>query len=223
MGKLIDLTGQKFGRLTVVKHAYNRNKKTYWVCLCDCGNYVTVRADCLKDGNTKSCGCMNNELRAQFGKSHLKHGDAQRGDHKRLHQIWASMKDRCKNQKSSAYKYYGAKGVKVCADWHEYENFKKWALENGYKKDLSIDRIDVNGDYCPENCRWVTHKEQMNNTTRNRIICFNGKEQTISQWSEETGINRDTLNNRLGRLGWSVEKAMTTPPQIQRGKNTEKG
>lgn len=132
---------------------------------------------------------------------------------KKLYGIWLSMKDRCENPKATPYKYYGAKGVKVCDEWSEYENFKSWSLENGYKQGLSIDRIDVNGNYCPDNCRWVTRKEQMNNTTRNRIICFNGKTQTLMQWSEETGIKYATLYNRLGWMGWSVEKALTTPPQ----------
>lgn len=122
------------------------------------------------------------------------------------------MKERCNNPKNKQYKYYGAKGVKVCYEWNDFEVFYNWACKSGYKDGLTIDRKDVNGNYEPSNCRWITQQEQANNTTRNRNIEYNGKIQNITQWAKELDIDRNTLYARF-RNGWSVEKAFTTPVQ----------
>ena len=128
----------------------------------------------------------------------------------RLHKIWESMRARCYDKNHIHFENYGGRGIYVCGEWSDYVHFRDWALNNGYSEDLTIDRIDVNGDYCPENCRWVTMKEQQNNKRTNRYISMNGETHTISNWSEITGIKKTTLKERLNS-GWSVEKALTTP------------
>lgn len=127
----------------------------------------------------------------------------------RLYRIWAQMRSRCNNPNTPLYKYYGGRGIKVCDEWNDYENFYTWAMESNYNNDVSIDRIDVNGDYCPDNCRWATNKEQANNKRNNKLITFNGKTQTVAQWAEEYNIDNKLLLSRLN-YGWNIEKALTT-------------
>ena len=170
---MIDLTGQKFGRLTVVEFDRLQNHKTYWKCACDCGLTVIATGNNLRNGNTKSCGCLHREMVRELGKSHTKHGEGH-GNYTRLYSIWCGMRQRCNRKTHHAYSLYGGKGVKVCEEWSDYLTFKEWALANGYADNLSIDRIDSNGNYCPENCRWLTPSENTarankNHTTR-RVI-----------------------------------------------------
>jgi hypothetical protein len=121
------------------------------------------------------------------------------------------MKERCYNKNNKSYNDYGGRGIKVCDEWKNDVNaFVKWAIDNGYKEDLTIDRIDVNGDYCPENCRWVTMKEQGNNKRKNHLITYNGKIQTLSQWCDELNLNRNMVAMRLFR-GWDFERIVSTP------------
>ncbi|MBW7573895.1 hypothetical protein [Caproiciproducens faecalis] len=128
-----------------------------------------------------------------------------------LYRCWENIKSRCSNPKDSHYHYYGEKGVTVCDDWkNSYSSFKSWALQNGFMPGLTIDRIDVNGNYCPENCRWITQKEQCSNRTSNRILTYNGVSHTVTQWSEIVGISANTIFARLDR-GWSTEKSLTRP------------
>lgn len=122
------------------------------------------------------------------------------------------MKSRCYNPKDISYKNYGAKGISICEEWKSLNNFYDWAMSNGYREGLSIDRIDGNKNYCPENCRWATQYEQSNNRCNNHLLTYNGKTQTIRQWSDETGIEWYTINNRLSR-GWSIERTLTEPPK----------
>jgi len=152
----IDITGQKVGRLTVLSDTgKNSGSHTIWLCRCDCGQLTEVRSDRLRSSHTKSCGCLRKEI---------KHGDSCGGKKSRLYGIWDSMKLRCFNPKQQGYKYYGGKGIKVCDEWkNSYLTFKAWALANGYQDNLTIDRIDSDGNYCPENCRWLTLAENVRN------------------------------------------------------------
>ncbi len=194
---LNDLTGLKFGRLTATKLSERRSgRKTYWECDCECGKTKVVRTDSLKDGSVKSCGCLKKEqdkINLPNGQGRVIHGLSR----KRIYHTWEAMISRCENIENSHYSNYGGRGINVCEQWHDVEIFVDWAMNNGYNDELTIDRIDVNGNYEPENCKWATWKEQANNRTNNVMITFNGKTQTLKQWSIELGINYNTLQSRI--------------------------
>lgn len=178
------------------------------MCLCDCGNYTVVPANRLKSGNTKSCGCLKKELSKVNGKKNLKHGEI----NTRLYRIWAGIKKRCYGPYMQDYKNYGGRGITMCDEWrNSYTTFRDWALPHGYRDDLTIDRIDVNGNYEPSNCRWITVKEQCNNTRVNRYITFDGVTKTKTQWAEKYGISSEALGYRLDHVGMDIEEALTTP------------
>lgn len=205
MGKAIDLTGKKFGKLTVIKLVKRVNDKhRYWVCKCECGKFSEIRQDALTRNITHSCGCLIGETAKKL---YTKHNLYQT----RLYKIYQGMKMRCYNPKNPRYSSYGAKGVKVCDEWlKNFMNFYNWAINNGYQNDLSIDRINVDGNYEPINCRWATNKMQGTNTTRNHIIKYNGQIKTISEWAEIYNIAPSVLGARI-RLNWDIEKAFNTP------------
>ena len=203
--KALDLTGQRFGKLTVIERAKS-NKDGYprWLCKCDCGNTNIVYGMHLKSGASQSCGCLTKE---KFNERITKHGLSKVP----IYPIWKDMKHRCYNPNDKRFANYGARGIKVCDEWlHNFQAFYNWAMTNGYKEGLSIDRIDTNGDYKPSNCRWATNKEQANNTTKNHLITYNGKTQTMAQWAEETKIKYTTLRARINTYHWSIERALTT-------------
>ena len=209
MAVVKDLSGQRFGRLVAIEcigRTNNGNAK--WRCQCDCGNTVDVASYSLQCGNTKSCGCLHDEVR----RARATHGQSRPGQRSRLYRIWATMKTRCYNENQAyAFGKYGAKGIKMCDEWRDsFESFAKWAMESGYNDSLTIDRIDCHGMYCPENCRWATQQEQQNNRSNNHRITYNGETHTLAEWSRILGFGRNVISKRLNR-GWTLEQAMTTP------------
>lgn len=202
MGKENNLIGQKFGKLTVVEKSENKgpHRETKWYCKCDCGNpnLIEVLGYKLRNGHTKSCGCYRIEQSSLAGKSSFIH----HGTGTRLYKIYDGMKQRILNSNCYNYKNYGGRGIKICDEWLEsFENFRNWALNNGYQDDLTIDRKDVNGDYCPENCRWATPKEQSNNKRTNHFIEYNEERHTISEWAKILNLPYNVVVGKIRRYG----------------------
>lgn len=189
-----DLSGQRFGKLVVLDIVgQTQGRKTLWRCKCDCGTEVVVVKDSLKSGHTRSCGCLHSDI---VTKIHTKHGHA--GE--RVHDIWVGMKDRCNNPNRSSYKDYGGRGIFVCDEWaDDFQKFYDWSLENGYADNLTIDRIDNDKGYYPENCRWATNKEQSNNRRTNRYITYNNVSRTISEWARLFDMSPGALRQRINR------------------------
>lgn len=205
MPKFQDLTGQRFGRLTVIKQAEdhicpNGQHKTQWLCRCECGNEVIILANSLKSGRTTSCGCILK-----------KHGLR----NTRLYYIWRDMKKRCYNPNNKGYKNYGGRGINVCKEWlDDFQNFYNWSIANGYDDKAkygvcTIDRIDVNGNYEPSNCRWVDMKIQSRNRRDNVNVTINRQTHCLKDWCKILNLNYLTVHKRINNLHWSVEKALT--------------
>ena len=209
-----DLSGQRFGKLVAIERVNQKGERPKWLCKCDCGNEKVVSSCGLLNGRTKSCGCLTSEKNIERSTTH--------GCTKsRLYRVWIGMKSRCENDKRECYKNYGGRGISVCEGWKDFSVFREWALSTGYDETAAhgvctLDRIDVNGDYCPENCRWVTMKTQCRNKRGNRFIEFNGDRKTVAEWSEITGMEYNTLLRRIN-AGWDAERALTTPPQCEEG------
>ena len=218
--KKLDLTGMKFSRLTAVKEVEPKRKpsgqkEVKWLCLCECGNQISVSVGNLRTGHTKSCGCFRAEKMSNKQKVH---GMSQ----SRLYGIYTGIKTRCLNANEPAYKDYGGRGIKMCDEWlNDFMAFYDWAMANGYNDNLSIDRIDVNGNYEPSNCQWATRKEQNNNKRNNHLITYKGKTQTIAQWANEKGLSYKVLYTRLIDYKWAIDKALTTPVQNRNHKMQE--
>jgi hypothetical protein len=157
----INMLNKKFGRILVIKDLYKtKNESAIWLCKCDCGTLVEIQGRSLRSGYTRSCGCLQREVTRQMGLNHKKHGDKSMRNPARLYIIWTSIKDRCFNPKEPAFKYYGGRGISMCSEWkNNYQAFKFWAILNGYQENLTIDRINSNGDYEPKNCQWLTKSE----------------------------------------------------------------
>ena len=211
-----DLVNQRFGRLLVInKIGSNKYNNVIWLCKCDCGNCVEVTSNSLKSGKTRSCGCLKKDLATI---RMTKHGFACRATIK-TYNAWFNMIERCYNFEGINYHRYGARGIEVCDRWLDKEkglaNFMGDMGESPIN--TSLDRIDNNGDYTPENCRWATYKEQGNNKETNRNITYNNITLNMKQWANTLGINYSTLRQRL-RLGWSIERAFTTPVKAKNKK-----
>lgn len=194
--RIKDLTGQKFERL-IVKGYIGKNNKNHalWLCRCSCDNYTLVTTTDLKSGHVKSCGCLKIEMTIERNKnnSYAKHGQSRT----RIYRIWQLMKDRCSNVNRDRYKDYGGRGITYCKEWVDFKCFYSWAIDNGYKENLTIDRINVNGNYEPNNCRWITNKEQQNNKRYHHLFLFNGEIKNLAQWGEETGLPYDIIWRRI--------------------------
>jgi len=200
-----DITGKRFGNLVVKnfvesKPAYvGGSNQLYWLCKCDCGNEIIVRYSSLSGGHTKSCGCLQKETQAQ---RLFKHGDSRT----RLYRTYQNIKARCYCESATEYEHYGGRGIRVCNAWiNDYMQFKNWSLSHGYKPRLTIDRVNVNDDYTPENCRWVSMKEQSENKRTSHIIPLKGKDYTLSQLVSITDIKRGNWYYRL-QQGWDAEQ-----------------
>lgn len=202
-----DLTGQTFNALTVLYRAENRGQRVMWHCKCACGREIDVWAYRLKK-RQKSCGCMKKQLISESSKTH--------GESKtRLYRIWHYMRVRCNNPHHNGYDRYGGRGIQICEEWNDFEAFKRWAIQAGYdenapSRQCTIDRINNNKGYSPDNCRWATAKEQANNRSSNHLMTYHGETHNISEWADITGIDRRAILARLKR-GWSDERALSEP------------
>lgn len=199
--------GKTFGRLTVEEISHKKvGKYNYWMwkCRCSCGNVKWFRAGYVSSGHTTSCGCKLKE-----NKTNLKHGESKT----RLYHIWLSMHDRCDpyNTAFAFYYRYAGRGISVCDEWHDYETFAKWARETGYSDDLTIERIDNDGNYCPENCAWVDRKEQARNRKTTFTVTYKGREMSLAEACELAKMPYKQVFARIKRLGWPVEKALSIP------------
>lgn len=216
----LDLIGQTFGRLTVLDLDHKEQKyntkgikdgfKYFYKCQCICGKQCIVDRNSLRFKRTQSCGCLKSEIWVETRTTHNQ-------SKTKLYNVWCGIKRRCYNTHQKSYKNYGAKGIIMCCEWLEnFQNFYDWAINNGYKEGLSIDRINPSGNYEPLNCRWIGKKEQACNKTTNVNIEYNGEKHCIAEWARILGIKRETLKTRLNN-GWGVEKAFTTP--VKKGEN----
>lgn len=208
MGKLINIVGQKYGRLTVIEYAgkFKDGHMSAWRCKCDCGNEVVVIGRNLKNGNTKSCGCIAKEINKNCD-LFKKHGYSGT----KLYAVWKGIIQRCFNKNNKEYKNYGGRGITICREWkNDFVNFYDWAISNGYEEKLTIDRINVNGNYEPSNCRWATTKTQSRNRRNNHYITYRGETKTIKEWSEALNIDYNALLYKINYKKMSLEKIIAT-------------
>lgn len=198
-----DLTGQAFGRLTVLSLAGKRgNYQTHWLCRCECGDLCHVYSGCLVRGTTQSCGCLWRELNGQQFATHGK-------SRTRVYTAWLAMRQRCYYEKHAQYADYGGRGIKVCDRWRD--NFENFYADMGEPpKGSTLDRRENDGPYSPDNCRWATRIEQANNTSASRFIEHAGQRKTVMEWSRETGIPGNTLYYRIYR-GWPINRLFDAP------------
>lgn len=206
-GKPLDLTGQIFGRLTVLsKIGRSKGRAIYWECRCECGASRKVPAGSLTSGHTKSCGCLNREIIT-------KHGQCRGGEDSKLYVIWKAMHNRCYREKDISYPNYGARGVTVCEEWREdFFAFESWAKTAGFAPGLHIDRIDPNSGYAPENCRWVTQHENNQNRRTTKLdrvkvkairLAYQAKIMTVKEIADFFGVCVSTVNYTLKGKRWS--------------------
>ena len=193
-----DLTGQRFGRLTVVGIDDRGTRQTYYNCVCDCGITKSIRGDGLKSGAVRSCGCLKREQNSK-NLDRTTHGMS----HTRLHDIWLGMKGRCYNPHDARYSRYGGRGIEVCREWqNDFGAFCEWAFNNGYSDNLTIDRINNDGNYSPENCRWATTEEQSKNRSTNIKITIGNATKTLSEWCAIFELDYQVIRDRYKRNGF---------------------
>lgn len=208
MSRFVDITGKRFNDLVVIERMENaKGGVTVWKCQCDCGNITTVRGSNLKNGSVKSCGC----------RIHKSHNATHRMSKTRLYREWALIKSRCFNKNIKSYKDYGGRGIKMCNEWADsFETFRDWAYQSGYTDELTIERVDHDGDYCPTNCTWIPFNKQQKNRRTSYAIEYNGKTQDLVSWCNELGLPYKNVHNRIYKLGWSFEKAISEPVHIEK-------
>lgn len=201
MPKALNLTGQKYGRLTVIEKQPVRDKykKVVWKCVCDCGAVVMVNTKNIRTGNTTSCGCYHRDLITKHGMRNTS-----------VYRTWSSMRTRCLNPNTPAFSHYGARGITIDKAWDDFSQF--YEDMGDVPKGMTLDRIDNNQGYSKDNCRWSTKKTQAINRRSTKFVFFNGENKSVSDWARSIGIRIDTLHYRLSH-GWSVEKALTTKVQ----------
>lgn len=202
----LDLTGKVFGRLEVKSHE-KRNGRVHWVCVCVCGNRVSVNSSSLVRGLSASCGCLGDERRSE---SHTTHGAWVGGKESGTHRSWRNMMERCYRPTNIKYPIYGGSGIIVEQRWHSFPNFLEDMGERPDK--MTLDRKKTDGNYGPRNCRWATQKTQQNNRSNNRLLTFKGHTRTVAQWAEFTGIPPATIYARLSRM--STDRALTQPLRV---------
>lgn len=192
-----DMTGMKFGRLLILEQKYNKTRDIILKCQCDCGKIIEAYKSNVIKGNTQSCGCYHREVCSELLSSHNLSKLV-------IYKRFMKMVDRCENPNCKAYKNYGARGIRVCDEWkNDFVSFYNWAMANGYRDDLTIERIDVNGNYCPENCTFIPLSEQAKNRTNSIWITYNGETHHLAEWSRIIGLNAQTIRNRLKKYGYN--------------------
>ena len=210
------MIGETFGSWTVINKAENKGNNIAWLCKCKCGTERSVLAYNLSSGKSKSCGCGQRNAASKANRSHG-------GSGTRLYRIYKGMKQRCYNQKNHAYHYYGGKGVAICDDWKsDFLKFKKWALESGYNKNMTIDRLNPNGNYSPENCRWVNMQKQQNNKLNSAFVTIGDEKKTIAEWAELNKTNKQTLYSKFYRLFEQLKVEVVDVTEIHIKLNVEK-
>lgn len=208
--KADNLVNKRFGRLLVIKRETSLNGRTRWLCKCDCGKECVVRSSSLKSGNTKSCGCYRTENAKK-----LYSGVRQKD--KRLYAVWNGIKQRCFNKNNRSYHNYGGRGISMDSEWaNNYESFYNWAIRSGYKKGMEIDRIDNNGNYCESNCRFVDKETQANNKRNVLLYTIDGVTKSLPQWCREYDMDYYLVRQRVYKLGWSINDALTIPKRVSK-------
>lgn len=224
--KRVDIIGHKFNRITVVSFAYTQKGKgrcyhLFYNCICECGNTCIIEGSKLRNGHTQSCGCYRHKRQVEANTKH-------NGRYSRLYVVWCDMKGRCYNKNDKRYNCYGARGITVCDEWkNDFNAFQKWAEKTGYnpkakRGECTIDRINNDLGYSPENCRWITNQKQANNKSNNVFLTYKGETKTIAEWSRITGIKQSTIQARIKYQNWSVEKALSQQVRKKIKKSVDK-
>lgn len=203
--------GKTYGRLTVIgfRHKDGFGGQWFWDCRCTCGKIVYgALPKAVKSGNTASCGCLKVEQNmANLADHRRTHGLSET----RLYSVWCQMKSRCERETDHAYPNYGGRGIKLCSEWHDFQVFYEWAVLHGYREGLTIERVDVNGNYCPENCTWIPRSEQAKNKRDIRYVTVDGEKLPLKAACKKLGLPYKAVHLRITRRGWDPERALTTP------------